>query len=407
MKILWANPHFLHPTNKGGQIRTLEMLRHLHRWHEIHYVALENAGEPEGVERSSEYCAKAYPIQHAVPRRGSPAFVAQALRNLLNPLPLAVSRYQSSRMRQVISGLLQQGSFDRLVCDFLFVAPNIPSLNQALLFQHNVETTIWDRHLERSPTALHRAFFRLQRNRMAAYEGRTCRESAHLVAVSAKDVDRFRTMFGVSRISEVPTGVDISFFSPPPSQANRIADLVFVGSMDWLPNIDGCTYFVNDILPVIRKRKPDVTVAIVGRSPGTDILEMAQRDPKIQVSGTVPDIRPYLWGSSVSIVPLRIGGGTRLKIYEAMAAKIPIVSTTIGAEGLPVLNGRHLFLADTPEEFAHRCVDFSTPHLSARNWSPVPGKWSRRNSPGSMPLVSLNRYSSIRPRPYPPGTIVS
>ena len=382
MKILWANPHFLHPTNKGGQIRTLEMLRHLHRWHEVHYVALENASEPEGVERSPEYCTKAYPIRHDVPPRGSPAFVAQAVGNLLSPLPLAVARYQSKRMKQTIAGLLQSGGFDRLVCDFLFPAPNIPSLKQALLFQHNVETTIWERHLEMAPSPLHRAFFRMQRNRMADYEGRVCRESAHVVAVSAKDADRFRTMFGVSRISEVPTGVDVTPFAPPaPGEAGRIADLVFVGSMDWLPNIDGCTYFVNEILPIIRKSKPECTLAIVGRSPGAGILEMAQRDAKIQVSGTVPDIRPYFWGSSVSIVPLRIGGGTRLKIYEAMAAKIPVFSTTLCAEGLPVLSGKNLFLADTPEEFARRSIELLDSaslrkDMAAAAWSMVSSEYS-------------------------------
>jgi glycosyltransferase involved in cell wall biosynthesis len=156
----------------------------------------------------------------------------------------------------------------------------------------------------------------------------------------------------------VPTGVDIETFTPPKDRAfEHKADLVFVGSMDWLPNIDGCNHFVREILPLIRKKRPDCTLAIVGRSPGSGILEMARADSRILVSGTVPDIRPYFWGSSVSIVPLRIGGGTRLKIYEAMAAQAPIVSTSIGAEGLPVIHGRNLFLADTPEAFAQHCVE--------------------------------------------------
>jgi glycosyltransferase involved in cell wall biosynthesis len=381
MKILWANPHFLHPTTKGGQIRTLEMLRHLHRWHEIHYVALRKAGEDEGVERSVEYCTKAYPILHELPGRGSPSFALQAARNLLNRLPLAVSRYQSKPMKQTIAGLLQSGGFDRLVCDFLFSAPNIPSLKQALLFQHNVETTIWERHVDTAPDPLRGAFFRVQRDRMARYEGEVCRESGHVVAVSTKDADRFRNIFGISQISEVPTGVDIASFAPPASPPDRIADLVFVGSMDWLPNIDGTTYFVDEILPIIRKRRPDCTVAIAGRSPGKHILEMAQRDPKILVSGTVPDIRRYLWGSSVSIVPLRIGGGTRLKIYEAMAAKIPIVSTTVGAEGLPVVDGKNLFLADTPQVFAQRTLELldSAPlrrTLADEAWDMVSSRFS-------------------------------
>jgi glycosyltransferase involved in cell wall biosynthesis len=261
-------------------------------------------------------------------------------------------------MKSEVASLLATSDFDRLVCDFLFPAPNIPSLSQALLFQHNVETTIWDRHLENAHSAPARAFFRIQRNRMARYEGEACRQSAHVVAVSGQDAQRFRTMFQIERVSEVPTGVDVPSFTPPKGQnIEHKADLVFVGSMDWLPNIDGCNYFVRDILPLIRQKRPDCTLGIVGRSPGSGILEMARADPKILVSGTVPDIRPYFWGSSVSIVPLRIGGGTRLKIFEAMAAKAPIVSTTIGAEGLPVGHGQNLFIADTPESFAKHCLE--------------------------------------------------
>jgi glycosyltransferase involved in cell wall biosynthesis len=135
------------------------------------------------------------------------------------------------------------------------------------------------------------------------------------------------------------------------------ADLVFVGSMDWLPNIDAVLYFVREILPLIRRQRPETTLAIVGRTPPHKIAQLTVADPKIQVTGTVPDIRPYLWGCAVSIVPLRIGGGTRLKIYEAMAAKIPVVSTTIGAEGLSVNPPNDIRLADTPADFAAQCLE--------------------------------------------------
>ena len=127
--------------------------------------------------------------------------------------------------------------------------------------------------------------------------------------------------------------------------------------MDWLPNIDAVQYFVADILPLIRKKKPDCTVAIVGRKPQDNILALAKYDPGIIVTGTVPDVRPYFWGSSISIVPLRIGGGTRLKIYEAMAARSPVVSTTVGAEGLPISSGETCSLADDPQDFADRCLE--------------------------------------------------
>jgi polysaccharide biosynthesis protein PslH len=126
--------------------------------------------------------------------------------------------------------------------------------------------------------------------------------------------------------------------------------------MDWMPTIDGVQWFVNEILPLIRKKRPECSLAIVGRTPDPRIQQLAQNDNRIRVTGTVPDVRPYLWGSAVSIVPLRIGGGTRLKIYEAMGAKIPVVSTTIGAEGLDVRNGENIHIADSPVEFADYCL---------------------------------------------------
>jgi glycosyltransferase involved in cell wall biosynthesis len=127
--------------------------------------------------------------------------------------------------------------------------------------------------------------------------------------------------------------------------------------MDWAPNVDGMLWFIGEILPAIRRECAGCSVAIVGRDPAKEIVDAAARDPLITVTGTVDDIRAYMWESAVSIVPLRIGGGTRLKIFEAMAAEIPVVSTGVGAEGLPVTDGRHLFIADGAEGFAGRCVE--------------------------------------------------
>jgi glycosyltransferase involved in cell wall biosynthesis len=132
--------------------------------------------------------------------------------------------------------------------------------------------------------------------------------------------------------------------------------VVFVGSMDWLPNSDGVNYFVREILPLIWQRQPDCTLAIVGRSPSPAMQVLATQDSRIQVTGTVPDVRSWLWGAKLSIVPLRIGGGTRLKIYEAMASGTATVSTSIGAEGLDVAHPANIRLADTPHDFAGQCL---------------------------------------------------
>lgn len=361
MKILWVKSDFLHPANRGGQIRTLEILKRLHARHEIYYVAFDDGKNPEGLERSSEYCSHSYPVPHSAPPHRSLPFAGQLFRGVVSPVPVAVERYTSSLMANQLQALLQQQKLDTLVCDFLFPAPNIPDLSRAVLFQHNVETVIWRRHLEHATNPLKKAYFKLQARRMDAFEGAICRRAGHVVAVSEADRETMQHLFGTERISCVDTGVDLAYFSAPtPVQDGDSfisADLVFTGSMDWLPNVDAVQFFAAEILPYIRKERPHCRVIIAGRRPTGAVKQLANRDPGIVVTGTVPDIRPYLWGSTVSIVPLRIGGGTRLKIFEAMAARVPVVSTSIGAEGLPVKNGENVAIADSPELFARHCLD--------------------------------------------------
>ncbi len=360
MKILWVNPNFLHPTNKGGQIRTLEIVRALHSRHEIHYAALTQDPNAEGPARASEYSTTSYAYPHAVPGKRSLAFAMQLGAGLFSDMPLAVSRFYSPEMAKGLAALIKQERFDRLVCDFLVPAPHFPDPSKFVLFQHNVETMIWRRHVEHASGAPQRAYMRLQASRMEQYEGRICRAAGSIIAVSDVDARMMRDLFQVERVAAVPTGVNLGYFAPPtqlPQRPANAADLVFVGSMDWMPNVDGVDYFAKNILPLIRARKPDCSVAIVGRDPSPATLALAQSDPRFFVTGTVPDVRPYLWHSKASIVPLRIGGGTRLKVYESMAAGVPVISTTIGAEGLVYHAPDDIRIADEPKAFADQCVE--------------------------------------------------
>lgn len=356
MKLLWVNPNFLHPTNKGGQIRTLEMLRRLHTRHEVHYATFEPLpGQTEGPARAHEYCTHLHTFPHQVSSKRSPRFLLELGLGLVSEMPLAVSRFYSPRMKAAIAALINRERFDVQVCDFLVSAPHFPTLSKAVLFQHNVETVLWRRHASTARDPLRRFYFSLQARRMFDYEQQACRQAAKVIAVSEADAGAMRDLFGATAVDHIGTGVDLDYFAPN-AQPSIASDLVFVGSMDWLPNIDGMTWFIQEVLPLIRRQQPDCSVAIVGRAPHPDIAALAAADPRIRLTGTVPDIRPYLWGSSVSIVPLRIGGGTRLKVYESMAARIPVVSTAIGAEGLPVADGGNILLRDSPATFAEACL---------------------------------------------------
>lgn len=192
---------------------------------------------------------------------------------------------------------------------------------------------------------------------MARVERMYLRKADHILTVSDLDRDVFSRVINAQKITTIPTGVDIDYFIPNgDSSAIEENNLVFTGSMDWLPNEDAIVFFAEKILPIIQKQLPAVKLWVVGRKPTQKVLALAEGNPAIEVTGAVPDIRPYMKSAAVYVVPLRIGGGTRIKIFEAMSAGKAVVSTSIGAEGLPVTNGEDIFLADQPDDFAAAVV---------------------------------------------------
>jgi glycosyltransferase involved in cell wall biosynthesis len=355
MKILWICPFFLHPTDRGAQIRTLGTLKELHKRHQIHFAALNDPRNVEGPQRSAEYSSRHIAVEHAAPDRGSVRIIPQLAASIVSSMPLAVSRYSSRKLRQKVDELIATEQYDSIVCDFLAAAPNLSDTSRCVLFQHNVETTIWQRHVEQTHSLLKKPFFLMQSKKMEAYERSICRAAKHVIAVSEIDASRMKRMFGIETVTSVPTGVDVEYFRPP-NDAPPVSDIVFSGSMDWLPNVDAVTYFLSEVLPLIRAELPDTTFTIAGRSPDAAVLKAVQGLSGVSVTGKVDDMRPYLWGAKISVVPIRIGGGTRLKIYECMAAGLPVVSTTVGAEGLRYQDGSDIVLADDSKSFAAACV---------------------------------------------------
>ena len=185
---------------------------------------------------------------------------------------------------------------------------------------------------------------------MRRYEARACRQARLTVAVSEADRTLLAANAPGADIRAIPTGVDASYFHPN-GTAEKPARLVFTGSMDWYPNEDAIIHFMEAILPRLRRRIPGLTIAVVGRNP-SERLKALGAAKGVQITGTVDDVRPYVAEAAVYVVPLRIGGGTRLKIFEALAMGKAVVSTSVGAEGLPMTPGQHFLQADSPEDFA-------------------------------------------------------
>ena len=360
MKLLWLNAGLLLPLDKGGKLRTWHLMRHLARGHEITYLSF---AEPDQREEDRtgmrEVCTELETIPRADAAKGTFAFYADAAKHVVNPLPYAVGKYRSQEYAARVKRHLESGRFDAVVADFLPPVANLPKSLPipAVLFTHNVEAEIWRRHAEQATNAVSRLLMHQQWQRMLRFEGDALSRFDLVLAVSDVDRQTFGRLYpGALRnpVHVVQTGVDTSFFTPMPGR-ERPAHLVFTGSMDWLPNEDGMLYFVRDILPRIRQVEPDVTLSVIGRSPTPAVKRLAEH-AGIEVTGRVDDVRPHVAAGAVYIVPLRIGGGTRLKIFEAMSMAKAVVSTTVGAEGLPVTPGRDIVIADEPARFAQSVI---------------------------------------------------
>jgi sugar transferase (PEP-CTERM/EpsH1 system associated) len=360
MKLLWLNAGLLLPLDKGGKLRTWHVMRHLAARHDITYLSFEDSTQTDADRLGMrEVCSRLETIPRTDTAKGTWRFYAEAAGYLVDPAPYAVAKYRSAAYRARVEERLATERFDAVVCDFL---PPVVSLPErlpcpAILFTHNVEAEIWRRHAERATNALSRHLMTQQWRRMLRFESEALARFDRVLAVSEADARTFSRLYPAALrapVHVVQTGVETDYFTPATDEPAR-AHMVFTGSMDWLPNEDGMTYFCREILPKIRQAEPDATLSIIGRAPTPAVRRLAEI-PGVDVTGRVDDVRPHIARGAVYVVPLRIGGGTRLKIFEAMAMAKAVVSTTIGAEGLPVTSGRDIDIADDPAGFAQAVV---------------------------------------------------
>jgi glycosyltransferase involved in cell wall biosynthesis len=355
VKILFIQNRPLFPADTGGKIRTLNVLKHLARWHDVTYLCSSEAGDEPHLAQMSDLGLKVEAVPHRRIRRGSLRFWTRLATNLFSSLPLSIAKNYDPALRRRACDLVAQGNFDLLICDFLHTARYGAGLGlPSVLFQHNVEAQILARHAEQDGGRLRRLYMGLQYRRTLKFESRSGRDFDAVIAVSQTDRETFRRDYRWQHAHAIDTAVDLDYFQPAatPVRPERCA---FVGSLDWMPNADGVIHFVRNVWPLVRQRRPAATFAIVGRSPSPAVLKLAEV-PGVEVHASVPDVRPYLADAAAVLVPLHVGGGTRLKIFAAMAMAKAIVSTTLGAEGLPVEHGRDILIADGDQNFADAVI---------------------------------------------------
>ena len=312
--------------------------------------------DPAGLAAALDRCERIVSVPYVVQKRNSAGFALTLARSWLSHYPVDLWKWRTAGVRRLIAQLIAAGRFDIVVADFLFAVPNVPMNGgtPVVFFAHNVEHLIWKRLTEVEGVQWRRPLLELEWRKLRRAEAEACAQAQMTIAVSDQDRDLFRQHAPAARVVTIPTGVDTQYFVPDPDR-ERPNRLVFTGSMDWYPNEDAMLHFIDAILPRIRQSRPDVEVVVVGRNP-TSRLRARAAAAAVALTGTVEDVRPHVAEAALSIVPLRVGGGTRLKIFESLAMGKPVVSTSVGAEGLGLESGRHVLIADTPEDFSRRVV---------------------------------------------------
>jgi len=354
-------------TTKGTTIRNFGLLAGLAQRHDIHLVSFVTPGDdPAGVQRLQDACVAIHTVPKPV------RTMSQRLWTMLtSPLPDMAHRLASPVFESTLRSVLSEQRFDVVELEGIEMVPYLPLLVDhatrvpqppCLVFDdHNAEYVLQRRVFEmdmRQPSRWPGAFYSfLQWIKLRRYEAWACRRVDVVAAVSEADAQALRHIVPDQEVAVVPNGVDVAAYSSYAASPDALPprSLVFTGTMDYRPNVDAVLWFARRVLPLIQNVVPDVQFYVVGRNPHARLAPLSEQRG-IVVTGSVPDTRPYIAGAAVYVVPLRSGGGTRLKVLEAMAMRCPIVSTSMGCDGFPIVSRREVILADEPESFAHAVI---------------------------------------------------
>lgn len=390
LKILWVKANKILPVHSGGDIRSYNLARQLAAQHDLTFFSYYDGARDENYEKAlREHFPQAVCLCTGKGHRSPFGRGWDYLAKFSRPAPYAVSRFASRAIESQLSHWYSEQRFDVAVCDFLDAAVNFPGelIIPTVMFQHNVESEIWRRHAANASGMIKKAIYRVEFWKMRRYEREMVRKFHHVIAVSEHDKKLMSAWVDSGRLSVVPTGVDTEQFRPGLEVGGKKPLIVFVGAMDWEPNIDAVQYFCRQIWPSILATVPNAHFRIVGRNPDARVQRLGSSS--VEVTGRVPSVVEHLREAAVMVVPLRVGGGTRIKIYEAMAVGKAVVSTTVGAEGLDVLHGKNILLADTLDSFSESVITLLT-NLEVRGrlelaaaelarnygWAPIAAKFA-------------------------------
>ncbi len=360
MHVVMVDEEIPYPANSGKRIRTLNLTVRLAQRHRITYVAHSGPDAAETAQAAAflrSHGIKPVLANRGLPGKSGPAFYGRLLRNLLSPLPYSVQVHRTAALRAAIRQVAARHAVDLWHCEWTPYAENLRGTVDApwVVMAHNVESLIWRRYAEVESNPWKRWYIRGQWRKFERFERRVFAETSQLVAVSDEDATLARDHFQAPRVKVVENGVDVAWFRAQQSPRDHHS-LLFLGSLDWRPNLDAARLLLDGIFPKVLAAEPQARLVIVGRKPPQWLVDRAGECENVALHADVPDVRPFLHRCGAMAVPLRIGGGSRLKILEALAAECPVVSTKVGAEGLCLVPGRHFVEVNAPEDMAGALV---------------------------------------------------
>ena len=346
MNILVLTPYIPYPPNFGGSVRIFHLIRQLHRLgHTTHLLSFREeagVGDPRGLE---PFCKTITLIPRVIGNKRGQQFAS-----LFSSRSFQWRFHDSMTMQAALNRLVREQHIQLILVEFSQMAGfSFPADIPVVLDEHNVEFDLLDRMAIREGGALRKWFNRVEARKFRREELAACRAVAMTLVTSERDGQLLESHSPGLQTTVITNGVDCEHFRRPAGLRQPTSG-VFVGATHYFPNEDGVVFFLREVLPLIQEKQPRFRFTVVGGRPPSSIVQY--ESATVEVTGYVGDVRPFMWESSVFVVPLRMGGGTRFKIVEAFAAGIPVVSTRLGAEGIPAQDGRELLLADAPRDLA-------------------------------------------------------
>lgn len=361
MKILFLTPYVPYPLNNGGLIRVHHILVNLGAKHDVTAICMEpdNDAQAQGIKVIEDKGIKIETVPVANSQKKELKRIYQLL-SLASSKPYQYKQYHSRAMQSAITKHLEEGDYDLLLVEFSQMGyydlnTDIPRF----VDQHNVEYEIMHRTFETEKSPLRKLLAYSEWKKFHKQEIQNCEKFTACLTTSQRDAEILQQRSPGMECHVIPNGVDSEFFK----SANTEIDpnmVLFTGTISYYPNTEGILWFYKNIWPLIKEKNPAATFCIAGKSPPPEVQSIADADPSVTVTGMVDDMRDYYNKAAVVVVPLRVGGGTRLKILEGMSMSKAIVSTSVGAEGIDHSDGSDILLKDTPQEFSDAVVEVMT-----------------------------------------------